>query len=132
MSNSAPISRARAQLANEDVKSSPRPRRNNSTRNRPAKSAIKVFQDAVQTTPSKDAGSVRTRKVLQASNTNTLPRTPLNEGKVGKNGVEKKTESSDLATPEKVQEKPATSDDNAAPVKPVIDNQNPRDLHPCP
>lgn len=124
MSNSAPISRARAQLANENVKSSPRPRRNNSTRNRPAKSAIKVFQDAVQTTPSKDAGSVRTRKVLQASNTNTLPQTPLNEGKAGKNGVEKKTESSDLATPEKVQEKPATSDDNAAPIKPVIENQN--------
>lgn len=116
MSNSAPITRSRTHLANEDVKSSPRPRRNNSTRTRPVKSAIKVFQDAVQTTPSRDAGSVRTRRALQPSNTNTLPPTPLNNGKGGQSDVAKPNKPSDTETTEEVPEKTTTSDDVAEPI----------------
>lgn len=108
MSNSAPLTRSRAQEANEETKSVPKPRRNNSTRSRPVKSALKVFQDPAQTTPSKDAGSVRTRQALRPSNTNTLPQTPLNDAKTLKKDEAKSKKPSDLKLTDKVTENTQT------------------------
>lgn len=105
-SNSAPITRSRVQqpLA-EQPKSASKPRRNNSTRTRPAKSTLKVFQDALPPTPSKDAGSVRVKNVLRPSATNTLPQTVI-KGDAPKK-VGEKTETTDdikpTDTPVKVQ-----------------------------
>lgn len=109
MSKSAPLTRSRTQHASEDMRSASKPRRSNSTRSRPLKSAIKVFQDAVQTTPSKDAGSVRARRALQPSNTNTLPQVPLNDGKGRKADDADVKSAIDLETTDKASEKIQTS-----------------------
>ena len=99
-SNSAPITRSRVQQPVGDAtKSASKPKRNNSTRARPAKSVLKIFQDALPPTPSKDAGSLRTKKVLQPSTTNTLPQTVIKDDTSKRDG--KKTEIRPTKTPAK-------------------------------
>lgn len=99
-SNSAPITRSRVQQAVGDApRSTSKPKRNHSTRARPAKPALMVFQDAPPPTPSKDAASVRTKKVLQPSTTNTLPQTVIKDDASKKDG--QKTETTENIKPTK-------------------------------
>lgn len=63
----------------------------------------------MQTTPSKDAGSVRARRALQPSNTNTLPQVPLNDGKGRKADDADVKSAIDLETTDKASEKIQTS-----------------------
>lgn len=125
-SNSAPVTQTRAQhLLGEEPKSASKPKRNNSTRARPAKSALKVFQDALPPTPSKEAGSVRTKKVLQPSATNTLPQTVIKEETAKKDGEKTRTTeivkpASTPAKPRAVAEPQRTTDDKEKKENPDV------------
>ncbi|KAJ9103375.1 hypothetical protein QFC19_004474 [Naganishia cerealis] len=86
MSNSAPIPRNRAQADIEETSSPLKLKKAQSTRSRPTRSSLRVFQDAPLDTPSKAAGSTRSKTPLQPTSTNILPKPATSSGKLLKGG----------------------------------------------